>query len=386
MTEMPQLLIKDVTLREGTQAAPVSLSIDEKVEIARALDDAGVDIVQAGWAGREDEHVRRVRAACPSLMIEALLTAWDPVAKTSLASALEAGANMCGVVMRSSDGHLAAAGQTREQALELVRDVVGEAKRIGYENIRLALSYASQADPAFRMTLYECGLEAGATAISYADSTGTNTPAMVREAIAEIAEAFPGVTINSHTHNDFGLAVANTLASVEGGATMLDVTVNGLGDRAGNSALAETVMALELLLHRKTNVELSKLCTLSELVARLTGQAIPPMKPIVGEDCFAHKLDLKVAPFLTGDVTDEPFDPALVGQTRTIKLGVGSGPAAVRYVGRELGLEVPDELIADLVQSVNEMAVEQKRCVTNDEFRELVGAGAAALTAAAAAG
>lgn len=374
MSDAATLVIKDVTLREGTQAAPVSLSIDEKVEIAVALADAGVDIVQAGWAGREDEHLRRIRAACPSLTIEALTTAWDPVVKTSLRSAFEAGADMCGIAMRASDGHIAAAGHTREEALDLVRESVGEARRIGYEKVRLALSYASQAEPAFRMTMYEAGLEAGATVIAYADSTGTQTPTMVGEAIAEIVEAFPGVTVNSHTHNDFGLAVANTLASAEAGATMLDVSVNGLGDRAGNAALAETVMGVELLLHRKTNVNLSKLCSVSELVARLTGQPIPPMKPIVGEDCFAHKLDLKVAPFLSGDATDEPFDPALVGQTRSIKLGVGSGPAAVRYVGGELGIEVPDDAISELVQAVNELAVEKKRCVTNDEFRELVHA------------
>jgi isopropylmalate/homocitrate/citramalate synthase len=294
--------------------------------------------------------------------------------KTSLRSAFEAGANVCGIAMRASDGHIAAAGHTREEALELVRESVGEARSIGYENVRLALSYASSAEPAFRLKMCEAGVEAGATILAYADSTGTQTPEMVREAVAEIVDAFPGIMVNSHTHNDFGLAVANTLASVEGGATLLDVSVNGLGDRAGNAALAETVMAVELLLHRKTNVDLSKLCSVSELVARLTGQVVPPMKPIVGADCFAHKLDLKVAPFLSGDAHDEPFDPALVGQTRSIKLGVGSGPAAVRYVGGELGIDVRDDAITELVRAVNELAVERKRCVTNDEFRELVHA------------
>lgn len=380
MSDAP-ILIKDVTLREGTQAAPVSLSIDEKVEIAVALDDAGVDIVQGGWAGREDDHLRAIRAACPTLTLEALTTAWDPAAKASLRSAFEAGANMCGIAMRASDGHLAAAGHTREDALGFVRDVVGEARSIGYEHVRLALSYASSAEPAFRMKMYECGLEAGATVIAYADSTGTQTPEMVREAVAEIAEAFPDAVINSHTHNDFGLAVANTLASAEAGATMLDVSVNGLGDRAGNAALAETVMAVELLLHRETNVDLGKLCSVSELVARLTGQPIPPMKPIVGEDCFAHKLDLKVAPFLSGDVSDEPFDPALIGRTRKIKLGVGSGPAAVKYVGVELGIEVPDAVVAEVVKAVNELAVEKKRCLTGEEFREVVGSRTAQLAA-----
>jgi isopropylmalate/homocitrate/citramalate synthase len=363
---------KDVTLREGVQAAPVAFSPDEQREIAQALCDLGVTAIQAGFAGRDDERVKLVRALDADVVIEVIAAGWDPAASTMLASAFEAGADMCGILMRSSPKSLASVGLSNEQAAHRLEEVVAEARSTGFEQIRVGLSYASEAEPSFRDSLYALGVDAGATAIGYADTPGTATPAAVAAAITEIATAFPDTAIHAHMHNDFGLAVANTVVAIESGASWADVSINGLGERAGNCPLEELAMALELLYGVNTNLDLAQLYSVSTLVARLSGQTIPSMKPIVGEDCFTNKLDLHVAAAVTGSGMFEPFDPALIGRRRQIKLGYGSGPAAVRAIGSQNGFELSDDVVALVVPRVNRQALEAKRCLTDDEFRTIV--------------
>jgi isopropylmalate/homocitrate/citramalate synthase len=179
--------------------------------------------------------------------------------------------------------------------------------------------------------------------------------------------------VRVHMHNDFGLGVANTLAGIEAGADWVEVTVNGLGERAGNCPLEELVVALEALYGIQVGVRTESLFILCKLVEQMSGVAIAPMQPVVGGDVFSNKLEIHVKAASTDPTLMEPYDPAVVGNRRTIRLGRGTGPTGVLMKLQELNLALPAELIDTAVQRVNQRAVANKKGVSDSEFRQLVG-------------
>lgn len=362
------ITITDVTLREGQQAAEIAFSLEETVELATALADAGVPVVQAGYAGADDEAVAAVRANCPSLRIAVLVVGWSDDAPSAISSAREAGADVCSVLFRSTDAHLANLGFDRSAALDRVENVVSVAAAAGFSGVAFAPSFSTLADLDFLLSLHRRALDAGATLISLADSTGTARPAAIGFIVREMRKIAGAAGVRVHMHNDYGLAVANTLAALEAGADWVEATVNGLGERAGNCPLEELVLCLLGLYDRDVGVDPAKLGSLSALVDRLTGTSVPPMKPIVGANCFANKLEIHVQAAQSDPTLMEPFDPALIGRTRTIVLGRGTGPTGVRMKAAELGVEIDDERVEELVTWVNRCAVDMKRAVGDAEF------------------
>jgi isopropylmalate/homocitrate/citramalate synthase len=362
------ITITDVTLREGQQAAEIAFSLDDKTELAAALADAGVPVVQVGYAGADDEAVAAVRAACPSLRIAVLAVGWADDAQSAIAGARQAGADVCSVLFRSTDAHLANLGFDRRAALDRVESVVSVAAEAGFSDVAFAPSFSTLADLDFLLTLHRCALEAGATLISLADSTGTARPAAIGFIVEEMRKVAGEAGVRVHMHNDYGLAVANTLAALEAGADWVEATVNGLGERAGNCPLEELVLCLLGLYDRDVGVDPEKLGPLSALVDRLTGTSVPPMKPVVGTNCFANKLEIHVQAAQSDPTLMEPFNPALIGRRRSIVLGRGTGPTGVRLKAAELGVDVDDERIAELVSWVNRRAIDTKRSVGDAEF------------------
>jgi isopropylmalate/homocitrate/citramalate synthase len=362
------ITITDVTLREGQQAAEIAFSLEETVELATALADAGVPVVQVGYAGADDEAVSAVRASCPSLRIAVLAVGWSDDAPSAIASAREAGADVCSVLFRSTDAHLANLGFDRSAALDRVENVVSVAADAGFSDVAFAPSFSTLADLDFLLSLHRRALDAGATLISLADSMGTARPAAIGFIVREMRRVAGAAGVRVHMHNDYGLAVANTLAALEAGADWVEATVNGLGERAGNCPLEELALCLLGLYDHDVGVDPAKLGPLSALVDRLTGTSVPPMKPIVGANCFANKLEIHVRAAQSDPTLMEPFDPALIGRTRTIVLGRGTGPTGVRMKAAELGVEVDDERVEELVTWVNRRAVDMKRSVGDAEF------------------
>jgi isopropylmalate/homocitrate/citramalate synthase len=173
-------------------------------------------------------------------------------------------------------------------------------------------------------------------------------------------------------HNDYGLALANTLAGIEAGADWVEATVSGLGERAGNCALEEVVIALEALYDIRLGIRTEGLFELGKLVEKMTGSPIHPMKPVTGENTFANKLEIHVRAAASDRSLMEPYDPGLVGNRRTIKLGRGTGPTGVRLKAAELGLPLEDARVDELVDLVNRRALEAKRAVSDLEFAEMV--------------
>lgn len=365
---LPLRLI-DVTLREGQQAAEVAFGPADEIEFARALLAAGVRYVQVGYAGADDASIRRIHAACPDLHLAALVVGWKDDALDAMRSARDAGADVCSVLFRSADSHLAAIGYTRDSARARVRELVEGARRLGYPTVIYGSSFATQADLNFLRELYRAAIEAGAHVISLADSLGTAKPEAIRFLVEEMREVAGDAGIRLHMHNDYGLALANTLAGIEAGADWVEVTVNGLGERSGNCCLEELVLALGGLYGVETGVDPRRLSSLSQLVARLTGAEIPPMKPVVGANAFANKLEIHVQAVAKNPGLMEPYDPSLVGNRRSIRIGRGTGPTGVRLRAAELGLEVREADIPRVVAAVNERAIKLKRSLTDEEFR-----------------
>ncbi|MFY1633014.1 LeuA family protein [Solwaraspora sp. WMMB335] len=367
----PGITITDCTLREGQQAAEVAFSPDDEVEFAVALEAIGVPVVQVGYAGADDGSVRRIRAACPRLSLASLLVGWKPDAGDALLSARQAGSDVCSVLFRSTDAHLDKLGHTRASAIGRVQELVRMAVEAGYREVAFGPSFSTLADVDYLFEMYQAALDAGATVISLADSTGTAKPAVVRYLVSRMRALSDTAGVRVHMHNDLGLAMANTLAGIECGADWIEVTVNGLGERAGNCPLEELVVALEALYGVRLPIRSEGLFGLSQTVSRLTSVPIPPMKPVVGADVFSNKLEIHVIAAQADPKLMEPFDPALAGNRRTIRLGRGTGPTGVRMKLGELGLALAEDLIPRAVQEVNQWAVTHKRGPTDSEFAEL---------------
>lgn len=367
-----EIKITDVTLREGEQAAEVAFSDGEKAEIALELAHAGVPIVQVGYAGRDDHAISMVRENCPQLDLAALVVGWSPDAESLISSTYDAGASVCSLLFRSSPSHLANLGFTVPSAQKRIRELAEHARDVGFQEIVFGPSFATLAKWDTLALLYRAAVEGGATVISVADSTGVASPWAMREIVGRMRALEPGVAVRVHTHNDYGLALQNALASIEAGADWVEASVNGLGERAGNCSLDELVVALRALYDYDPGVDTRALTPISKLVARLSHVPIPPMKPIVGENCFTNKLEIHVKAAAENPELMEPFDPALVGGTRAIKLGRGTGPTGVSYRAHAIGFELNEEEISYLVDWVNKLAIETKQQIDDDALREQI--------------
>ncbi|MDA4122397.1 MAG: 2-isopropylmalate synthase [Thaumarchaeota archaeon] len=370
--------VLDTTLRDGEQTPGVSLNPQEKLEIAKALDRLGVDVIEAGFpisSKGEQEAIREISRAGLRAEVSGLARAEN----VDIDSAISCGVNGIHVFLSSSDIHLKHQFHlTREEMLKKSADAVRYAKGFGVK-VEFSAMDATRTDMEFYKQVVKAVSDAGADRFDIPDTVGIATPQLAVEYV-KAARSVSDIMISMHCHNDYGLAVANSLAGVVAGADQAHVTINGIGERSGNTSLEEFVMACHNLYGFRTNINYQLLYETSRLVNRLTGVPIQPNKAIIGENAFGHESGIHTHGLLENPSTYEPFDPSMVGRTRWLQAGKHAGRHGISAQLRGMGLKPKEDSLRLIVDRVKEMGDKGATVTDSDLYQvavQIMGGGTA---------
>jgi 2-isopropylmalate synthase len=384
VTNRRRITIFDTTLRDGEQSPGIALSPDEKAEIARALERLGVDVIEAGFpvsSPGDFEGVRAVGAAVSRPTVAALArTHEDDLDAAVEALAAARGRTRLHVFIATSPIHMERKlGLEPPEVVERTRFAVDYvARRV--DEVEFSCEDATRSDPSFVAEVCRTAIEAGATTINLPDTVGYSLPDEHAEFLRDVRRHLPElehVALSVHCHNDLGLAVANTLAGVSAGATQIECTINGIGERAGNAALEEVVMALRVradALGCGTGIDVSGIGRISQLVSMLTGYSVQRNKAVVGANAFAHEAGIHQDGMLKDVSTYQIMDPEELGLTMTLPLGKHSGRHAFRRACEEAGMRLTDEELKAAFRRFKELADTRKAVTLYDVFEEVAAA------------
>lgn len=379
---MKRIKIFDTTLRDGEQSPGCSMNLTEKIEMARQLEKLGVDVIEAGFAiasPMDHKSVQAISAAVTNCTVASLArcakgdidAAWDAVK--------EANHPRIHVFLATSDIHMEyKLKMTREQVIDRIREMVAYAKSY-CDDIEFSAEDASRSDWSFLAHCYSTAVAAGATTLNVPDTVGYSTPQEMYDLITYLRENIEGVEhvdISVHCHNDLGMAVANSLAGVLGGARQIECTINGLGERAGNTAMEEVVMAMrtrpDIFGDTPCRIDTTQIARASKTVYNIIGQSAPLTKPIVGVNAFRHESGIHQHGVLANKKTYEILTPESVGiRMDNIVLGKHSGKHAFAARLKEMGYELPDEELARCFEEFKVLC-DKKKNVTDQDILAIV--------------
>ncbi len=360
----------DTTLRDGEQTVGVVLSPQQKLEIARKLDDLGVSRIEAGFPRVSADDAEAIQ-----LMLKAGLRAelwgFSRAVRADVEDLVRLGLQASVIEAPTSDIKLRAYGISRDEVLARVSNAVSLAKQSGIRVAFFAVD-GTRTDPEFLKKVYLASLEAGAAEIVVVDTIGGCGPEAVAYLIGQVRRWIgPGIPIHFHGHDDFGMATACAIAAVSAGASWIQGTINGMGERAGNADLGEIALALRCLYDVPVELELTKLRAVSDFVQRASGYSLEPWKPAVGQNLFMRESGAVATQFHIPEAI-EPFSADLVGARRQIVLGKKSGHDSIVLKAKELGLEVPESQRSAVLAAVKNKSIGEHRLVTDSEFRGII--------------
>lgn len=362
----------DTTLRDGEQTVGVVLGPEEKLEIARALDAAGIDRIEAGFPRVSEEDAQAIRLIADA-GLRAEVWGFSRAVPADVEALVELGVRAAVIESPISDLKLEALGVSRETMLERIAKAVAFATEHGITVAFFGVD-STRADLEFYRRAYSTAVEAGAKEVVAVDTIGVATPEAAAYLVGQTVE-WVDVPVHWHGHDDFGLATAAAIAAVQAGATWIQGTVNGMGERAGNANLLEIALALDALYGIPTRLDLTQARQLSALVRERSGYALAPWTPLTGDNLFTRESGAVASQFHDPPAI-EPYSAELVGATRGIVLGKKSGLDSITLKAAELGLDVPEERRAELLAAVKRLAAAERRLVGDAEFRALVAKGA----------
>jgi len=380
---MHQVKIDDTTLRDGEQTAGVVFANKEKVRIAKLLDEIGIDQIEAGIPAMGGDE-RDVIEEIAHLGLRASVLGWSRANTRDVKTTLETGVDAIAISLATSDIHIETKLQKdRPWVLSTIREAVAFAKDMrpdGYVSVNA--EDASRTELGFLVEYARAAKEEGADRLRFCDTIGLMEPFRTYQVIKALREE-SGLEIEMHTHNDFGMAVANAIAGIHAGATWVNVTVGGLGERAGNAALEEVVMALKYVEgFEQLQFDTKRFRELGEYVAQAAGRTIPVWKSIIGTNMFAHESGIHADGVIKNPKTYEVFAPEEVGLSRQIVIGKHSGSKAILLKFDEYGIDLTQEQANALLPLVRTMSIELKRSLYDKEllyiykdFQKSIGIG-----------
>jgi homocitrate synthase NifV len=362
------LEIVDTTLRDGEQAAGVVFSTEDKVAIAGRLAAMGVCELEIGVAaeGQDQDAIREIL----NLGLSTRLTVWCRANEADLYRAKEAGAKAIHISFPVSDILMQAHYKDGFWVMEKIRSLIPYARQ-NFEYVSVGLQDASRAELTFIYQMCRMLQDSGINRLRLADTVGVWDPFLTYEIFSRIREQFPDMPLGFHAHNDLGMAVANTIAAIRAGVSSVDVTVNGLGERAGNAALEEVVMACRVILRMDCGIELRYLTELSQWIGKLAARPVPFQKPVTGKGVFLHESGIHVHAMIHDCRSYEAFMPESIGRMREeYVIGKHSGRTALRVMMDRWRLPVGASE-NQLIQMVHQVAAMNKRDLTRDDVKKL---------------
>ena len=361
----------DTTLRDGEQTVGVVLSPEEKLELARGLDDLGIERIEAGFPRVSDDDWRAVELVS-NAGLRAEVWGFSRAVRADVEALVDLNVRASVIESPISDLKLTALGVSRDKMLERITGAIATAVE---HDIRVAFFGvdSTRSEPEYFAQVYRAAVEAGAAEVVVVDTIGIATPEAAAFLVKQTREwVGDGVPVHWHGHNDFGLATAAAVAAARSGARWIHGTINGMGERAGNANIPEIALALRGLYGVETNLRLDAVRPFAERVRALSGYSLEPYKPLVGENLFTRESGAVASQFHDPPAI-EPYASAVVGADRKIVLGKKSGIDSIRIKAEELGLDIPDDRRAEVLARVKELGARKRGLVTDDEFRELAG-------------
>ena len=367
----------DTTLRDGEQTVGVVLSPQQKLEIAKHLDSLGVSRIEAGFprvSAEDGEAIRLMQAA----ELKAELWGFSRAVRADVEELIRLGLRASVIEAPTSDIKLKAYGITRDEVLARVSESVSFAKQNGITVAFFAVD-GTRTDLEFLRRVYTTSLEAGAAEIVVVDTIGACGPEAAEFLVRQTREwVGPNVPIHFHGHNDFGMATACAVAAVRGGASWIQGTINGMGERAGNADICEIALALRCLYDVPTVLDLAKAREMSEIVQKAGGYTVDAWKPLVGQNLFMRESGAVASQFHIPEAI-EPYSSSVVNAKRLIVLGKKSGLDSIDLKAKELGITYPEDQRAPILAAVKKRAIAKRGLLSDEEFRRIVDEFAGAL-------
>lgn len=367
MVKVKTVKIFDTTLRDGEQTPGVSLTPEQKLQIAKQLDILGVDVIEAGTAIISEGEQRAIKAIANE-GLKAEICSFARLLKGDIDAALKCDVDMVNLVAPVSDAHIKKKLKMDRKTLKAKTIEMAEYVKAHGLSVEISSEDASRADMAFLKSFFT-DLSTVVDRLCFCDTVGVLYPERTKEIFQPLCTFNTPVSV--HCHNDFGLATANSIAAVSAGTECVHVTVNGLGERAGNASLEEVVTALEMLYDVKTKITKEKLYETSRVVRNLTKMPLAPNKPLMGDNAFTHESGMHVHGTLADTSLYEPIDPAIIGRTRRFAFGKHTGKASVKRVLKELGIAADDEQMTEILVKVKKLG-DKGKLVTDSDFQAIV--------------